>query len=66
MVAQNRSDIDVVRGSIMSILGFGRRDVGNGLEQAARVETVALLKGSVFYRFEGLPSSMMNGIASAL
>ena len=54
---ESRCHIDVVRGSIILILGFGRRDVADGLQQSAVVEPVDPFEGRVFHCFEGPPWS---------
>ena len=55
MGCESRRDIDVVRGSIILIFGFGRRDVADGLQQSAMVEPVDPFEGRVFHRFERSP-----------
>ena len=52
---ESRCHIDDVRGSIVLLLGFGRRDVADGFEQPAMVEPVHPLKGSVLDCFEVAP-----------
>ena len=49
--------IDVVRGSIILLFGFGRRDVADVRQQPAMVEPVDPFEGGVLHRFEGSPGS---------
>ena len=49
--------IDVVRGSIISIFSFGRRNVADGLQQPTMVETVDPFERRILDGFEAAPGS---------
>ena len=49
--------IDVVRGSIILIFGFGRRDVADGLQQPTMVEPIDPFERGVLDGFEAAPGS---------
>ena len=55
MGCESRCHIDVVRGSIILIFGFGRRDVADGLQQPAMVEPVDPFERGVLDGFEVAP-----------
>ena len=49
--------IDLVRGSIILIFGFGGRDVADGLRQPTIVEPIDLFERGVLDSFEAAPGS---------
>ena len=57
LCCESRCHIEVVRGSIILIFGFGRRDVADRLQQTAMVKPVDPFEGRVFHGFEGSPGS---------
>src|SRR6476469_5676461 len=57
MGCELRCHIEVLRGSIILLFGFGRRDVADGLQQATMVEPVDPFERGVLDRFEAAPRS---------
>ena len=54
---ESRRHIDDVRGSIVLLLGFGRRDIADMFEQPAMVEPVHPFERGVLDRLEAVPRS---------
>ena len=57
MGCESRCHIDVGRGSIILLFGFGRRDVADGLQQPTMVEPVDPFERGIFDCFEAAPWS---------
>ena len=55
---ESRCHIDGILGSMISVFGFGRRDVANGFEQATMVEPVDPFKRDISNCFEAAPRSL--------